>query len=64
MSKFLTFEKTETEIKVKNKKGIYLGYIYFYRQWKKWIYEPACGTFYDSQCMKDIFEYMAMLKYD
>ena len=44
---------------VKTKKDdISLGIIYFYKPWKKWVFEPYEGTFYDAECMKDIIRFM------
>ena len=38
-----------------------LGTIFFYKQWKKWVFEPMEGTVYDSICMFEIAEFMKSL---
>ena len=59
--KYLTIE-TGTEdgtfvVKTK-KKYETLGVIYFYKPWNKWVFEPLAGTVYDSECMKDLMDFM------
>jgi len=40
------------------KKEEFLGMIYLYKPWKKWVFEPSAGTVYDSECMKDLISFM------
>ena len=38
-----------------------LGYIKFYPQWRKYIFEPAEKTIFDENCLKKIAEFCSSL---
>lgn len=63
MTKFLEFvklRKHRIEFEVLNRKTKdVLGYIFFYRLWKKWVFEVAYDEIvFDAQCLKDITEFL------
>ena len=69
MSKFLEFKKidepsTGFEYAVNNKKGDgTIGYIFIYKPWKKWVFEPAYDEIVcDAECLRDIADFMEKLK--
>lgn len=47
---------------ITKKDDIFLGDITYYKRWRKWIFTPDVGTFYDSECMIEIGEYLRLYK--
>lgn len=68
MSRFLKFEKmnkvlTGFEYRVENKKNDTIGYIFLYKSWKNWVFEPYNDRIRcDAECLRDIAEFMEKLK--
>jgi len=64
MAKYIYFEKKEKHIEIKNKKTkSLLGYIYYYNQWRQYIFTQADGGIIFSQdCLQDIVEYIKKLE--
>jgi len=64
MSRFLRIEYSDINegYMVYNKKDpVPVGMIYFYKQWKKWIFDPADGTIFDKECLDDIAEWLSLI---
>ena len=70
LTEFLTFvkykhkNKKTFEIEVENKNFEVLGEIKWSTGWRRYIFYPCTGTFYDSKCFKDITEYLDTLMED
>lgn len=67
MTKFLTFEEIKHSQKyeyiVKNKRDELIGYIFRYKQWKKWVFEPAYDeVIFDAECLRDMADFLEKLK--
>lgn len=68
MSKYLKFKQGDTHTKQKDthtvifnkKSGEFLGTIYFYKQWKKWVFDSD-DAFFDAECLNEIVDYMKKL---
>lgn len=66
--KFLNFEEKIIDnekfyfIANKTKNKDCLGYISFYKTWKKWIFQPESNSFFDYCCLKEIINFMQVLK--
>ena len=60
MSKFLDFVRREEKLwVVMNRRHDFpLGFIYFYTVWGKWVFEPHDSTVYDSECLRDIADFI------
>jgi len=52
-----TFDENSYVVKTK-KKYETIGFITFFKPWKKWVFEPCEQTIYDTECMKDIIRFM------
>jgi hypothetical protein len=52
MSKFVDFKGNE----IYSKKGQLLGFVEYYPQWKKHVFEPYSNTIFDTICLTDIAE--------
>jgi len=64
--KFLTFKELiddayGTHFAVNNHKKQFLGYVYWDKKWKKWIFEPDEGTFFAAGCLQEIVDMMNKL---
>jgi hypothetical protein len=35
-----------------------IGSIFYYKPWKKYVYEPQNDTVYDESCLADILQFM------
>ena len=58
------FEKVEDEDGlwyVYNHKGEHLGEIFYKNSWKRWIFEPDSETYYSSECLEQIIEFLKKL---
>jgi len=66
MSKFLVFKKEDTpleEYSVEDNKEDTIGHIFFYKPWKKWVFESAYDVIIcDAKCLRDIAEFLEKLK--
>ena len=49
------------EVLIYNLHDEYLGYIEYYKKWRRWIFLPDDGTFYDSECLLKIVEKLGIL---
>ena len=38
-----------------------IGTIFFFKQWKKWVFEPLEDTIYDVVCLNEISKFMEKL---
>ena len=69
-SKYLVFNKVKYEgkktfnIDVLNKDGVTLGIIKWNSGWRRYAFFIASGTFFDSECLKDITNYIDQLMVD
>lgn len=69
-SKYLDFKKVKYEgkktfnIDVLNKEGITLGIIKWHPGWRRYAFFIASGMFFDSECLKDITNYIDQLMFD
>ena len=58
--KFIRFENTGNDVyNVFNHKNDYLGYIYFYDEWKthkQFVFCPGIDTFFTAGCLLEIIE--------
>ena len=39
--------------------GCTLGEVYWYSQWKKYVFEPQEASVYESQCLRDLSAFLA-----
>lgn len=60
----LRFEhnKDAEEYWVFNKKSEQLGFIYYYRKWKKWVWEQDKFIIMSKGCMREVADFMETLK--
>ena len=63
---FLKFERDEDEpyefiYDVYNKRRQELGEIHYNSKWRKHVFEPHGGTYYDADCSKQISEFLSGL---
>lgn len=62
--KFIHFDRTACEevwICINNRMGDHLGYVKWYRPWRKWMFQPDDMTEYSIQCCRDIAAFMEQL---
>ena len=63
-TKHLLFKSSNNgDIYVFNKKSLDypLGIIYYYKSWKKYVFDIEEGMMFDSTCLKDIYEVLEEL---
>lgn len=68
-TKYLTFvkyhlkdRKTPVITVYSSKDFTYLGQLYFYPQWRKYVFESNGEIIYDSKCLNDINNYLDLMQ--
>lgn len=61
IGKYIYCDLANPERRIINKKGDLLGEIGFSHAWKKYVFEPVSGVFFDSECLMDIAKYLLTL---
>lgn len=72
MKKRLKFNKRKDEefgihYGITNKRKEFLGFVYFYPKWEKWIFQPVGlndDLIFTWDCLQEIIDYMKELKVD
>lgn len=55
MSKYLVFENDKEGVRVLNKgTRAVVGKIYFYPDWKQFVFEPKAYAVFNDECLQDI----------
>lgn len=66
-TKYLTFsrlkhqDKRTYDVRVLNKYDELLGFIYWRVGWRRYVFEPKENMIFDTNCLKDIIEYIQQL---
>jgi len=68
MKSYLVFKKENIEgrktpiVKIYNKSDEYLGIIYFYPAWRKYVFQSANDIIFDKGCLTDILNEINILQ--